>query len=183
VTPSTEGERSSHLLFRSLGAADRPRLMRRARIGFAVAALGIAAMLAGGGGAGAMTITEASAAKAKKTTELELRKSKFGKVLFAGNGRALYMFTSDTAGASNCSGACAAAWPPFHARGKLVAGEGVNRKLLGTTTRANGRKQVTYNGRPLYFYVNDPKGEIFCHHVFEFGGEWLVVRASGKPAP
>jgi hypothetical protein len=44
-------------------------------------------MLAGAGEAGAMTSTEASASKAKKTTEVELRESKFGKVLFAGNGR------------------------------------------------------------------------------------------------
>jgi predicted lipoprotein with Yx(FWY)xxD motif len=156
--------------------------MRRIRIAVTAAALSAAVVLAGGGEAGAMA-TEASAAKAKKTTELELRKSKFGKVLFAGNGRALYLFASDTAGTSNCSGACAAAWPPFLARGKLVGGEGVNRKLIGTTTRANGRKQVTYNGHPLYFYVHDPKGKIFCHNVFEFGGEWLVVRASGNPAP
>lgn len=157
--------------------------MRGARIAVAAAALSAAAMLTAGGEIGSMGATEASAAKAKKTTELELRKSKFGKVLFAGNGRALYMFTSDTAGTSNCSGACAAAWPPFLMRGKLVGGPGVNPNLIGTTTRANGRKQVTYNGHPLYFYVHDPKGKIFCHNVFEFGGEWLVVRGSGNPAP
>jgi predicted lipoprotein with Yx(FWY)xxD motif len=157
--------------------------MRRARIAVAATALGATAMFAGAAEAGAMTTNEPSAAKAKKTTELELRKSKFGKVLFAGNGRALYMFTSDTAGTSNCDGACAAAWPPFYARGKLVGEEGVNRKLLGRTTRSDGRKQVTYNGHPLYFYVHDPKGQILCHNVFEFGGDWLVVRGSGNPAP
>jgi predicted lipoprotein with Yx(FWY)xxD motif len=141
------------------------------------------AMLAGAGEAGAMTSTEASASKANKTTEVELRKSKFGKVLFAGNGRVVYLFTSDTPGTSNCSGPCANAWPPFIARGKLVAGEGVNKKLLGRTTRPDGRQQVTYNGHPLYFYVHDPKGQILCHNVFEFGGDWLVVRKSGNPAP
>jgi predicted lipoprotein with Yx(FWY)xxD motif len=157
--------------------------MRRARIAIAVAALGTTALLTGGGEAGTMAATQAGAAKAKKTTKLELRKSKFGKVLFAGNGRVLYLFTSDTPGTSNCSGDCAAAWPPFYARGKLVAGKGVNRKLLGRTTRANGRKQVTYKGHPLYFYVHDPRGEIICHNVTEFGGDWLVVRKSGNPAP
>lgn len=158
--------------------------MRRARIAVAATALGTAALLAGGGEAGSMAATQASAAgKAKKTTTLELRESKYGKVLFAGNGRALYMFTSDTPGTSNCSGDCAAAWPPFYARGKLVGGPGVNRKLLGRTTRSDGRKQVTYNGHPLYFYVHDPRGQILCHNVFEFGGDWLVVRASGNPAP
>ena len=157
--------------------------MRRARIAVAATALGAGAIFAGGGEVGSMAATQASAAKAKKTTKIQLRESKFGKVLFAGNGRALYLFTSDTPGASNCSGECAAAWPPFYARGKFVAGEGVNRKLLGRTTRPNGRKQVTYRGHPLYFYVHDPRGEILCHNVNEFGGDWLVVRASGKPAP
>lgn len=157
--------------------------MRRARIAVAVTALGTAALLAGGGEAGSMAATQADAAKAKKTTRLELRKSKYGKVLFAGNGRALYLFSSDTPGVSNCSGECAAAWPPFYARGKLVAGDGVNRKLLGRTTRSDGRRQVTYKGHPLYFYVHDPRGQILCHNVFEFGGDWLVVRASGNPAP
>jgi predicted lipoprotein with Yx(FWY)xxD motif len=146
-------------------------------------AVGTMAMLAGAGEPGAMTSTEASASKAKKTTEVELRKSKFGKVLFAGNGRVVYLFTSDTPGTSNCSGACANAWPPFIARGKLVAGEGVNKKLLGRTTRSDGRQQVTYNGHPLYFYIHDPRGQILCHNVFEFGGDWLVVRKSGNPAP
>ncbi len=139
-------------------------------------------MLAGGGEVASMA-APAHAAKAKKTTELELRKSKFGKVLFAGNGRALYMFTSDTAGDEQLLGRLPAAWPPFIARGKLVGGPGVNRNLLGRTTRADGRKQVTYNGHPLYFYVHDPKGQILCHNVFEFGGDWLVVRKSGNPAP
>jgi predicted lipoprotein with Yx(FWY)xxD motif len=155
--------------------------MRRARIPVAVTALGAAAIFAGAGEVGSMAATQATAAK--KTTKVQLRESKFGKVLFAGNGRVLYLFTSDTAGTSNCSGECAAAWPPFYARGKLVAGDGVNRKLLGRTTRPDGRKQVTYKGHPLYFYVHDPRGEILCHNVNEFGGDWLVVRASGKPAP
>jgi hypothetical protein len=42
---------------------------------------------------------------------------------------------------------------------------------------------VTYAGHPLYYYVDDPRNEILCHDVFEFGGDWLVVQASGEPAP
>ena len=39
---------------------------------------------------------------------------------------------------------------------------------------------MTYRGRPLYFYVGeDAPGEIFCQDVFEFGGDWLIVRPSG----
>jgi predicted lipoprotein with Yx(FWY)xxD motif len=157
--------------------------MRRAQIALAVTAFGAATMLAGAGEAGSMAAAQPTAAKAGKTTKLVLRQSRFGKVLFAGNGRVLYLFSSDTPGTSNCSGECAAAWPPFYARGRLIAGDGVNRKLLGKTTRSDGRKQVTYKGHPLYFYVHDPRGEILCHNVNEFGGDWLVVRRSGNPAP
>jgi predicted lipoprotein with Yx(FWY)xxD motif len=158
--------------------------MRGTRIAIAAAALGTATLLAGIGGAGA-TADEmrASAAKAKKKTKLEVHETGFGNILFAGNDRVLYMFTSDGGSGSNCSGECAAAWPPFIARGKLVGGPGVNRKLLGRTTRTDGRKQVTYNGHPLYFYIHDGRNEILCHNVFEFGGDWKVVRKSGNPAP
>ena len=60
------------------------------------------------------------------------------------------------------------------------AGAGVKPSLLGTTKRADGRIQVTYNGRPLYYYVGDPVGQVRCQNVSEFGGLWLVVRANGR---
>jgi predicted lipoprotein with Yx(FWY)xxD motif len=40
--------------------------------------------------------------------------------------------------------------------------------------------QATYAGRPLYYYVGDRKpGQILCQNVVEFGGRWLLLRASG----
>jgi predicted lipoprotein with Yx(FWY)xxD motif len=60
------------------------------------------------------------------------------------------------------------------------AGRGLERTLLGTIRRADGTRQLTYAGRPLYFYVGDKKpGQILCQGVSEFGGDWLVVRPSG----
>jgi predicted lipoprotein with Yx(FWY)xxD motif len=57
----------------------------------------------------------------------------------------------------------------------------VKASLLGTIRRANGSRQVTYAGRPLYYYVGDKKPrQILCQNVSEFGGLWLVVRPSGK---
>ena len=53
--------------------------------------------------------------------------------------------------------------------------------LLGTVKRKNGRRQVSYAGRPLYYYVGDTRrGQILCQDVVEFGGRWLIVRPSGK---
>jgi predicted lipoprotein with Yx(FWY)xxD motif len=107
--------------------------------------------------------------------------SRYGSILFDGRGFALYGFTRDPHGRSVCSGACAKAWPPFLVDRAARAGAGATGSLLGTTTRRDGRLQVTYAGRPLYYYVGDRKpGQILCQNVVEFGGTWLVVRASGK---
>jgi Secreted repeat of unknown function len=52
--------------------------------------------------------------------------------------------------------------------------------LQEATRRADGKLQVTYGGRPLYYYVNDRKpGQVLCQNVPEFGGIWRVVRGSG----
>ena len=54
-------------------------------------------------------------------------------------------------------------------------------RLIGTTRRADGKLQVTYRGRPLYYYVGDRKPrEVRCQNVSEFGGVWLVVRPNGQ---
>ena len=56
----------------------------------------------------------------------------------------------------------------------------MKRSLLGTIRRRDGRRQITYNGRPLYHYVGDKSpGQVLCQNVDEFGGTWLVVRPSG----
>ena len=70
--------------------------------------------------------------------------------------------------------------PPVYTRGEPRAGRGVNVRLLGTIAR-NGRRQVTYAGRPLYFYAHEGRNEVRCQNVYEFRGTWLVVKASGRP--
>jgi predicted lipoprotein with Yx(FWY)xxD motif len=109
-----------------------------------------------------------------------VRSSSFGRILFDGRGFVLYAFTKDPRGKSACSGKCAAAWPPYLVKSKPATGAGVSGKLLGTMRRADGKLQVTYAGRPLYYYVGDQRpGQILCQNVNEFGGLWLVVRANG----
>jgi predicted lipoprotein with Yx(FWY)xxD motif len=106
--------------------------------------------------------------------------SRFGRILFNGRGFVLYGFTRDPRSRSVCSGACATAWPPYIVRSAPRAGAGVRRSLLGTTRRPDGRLQVTYKGRPLYYYVGDrAPGQILCQNVSEFGGLWLVARPNG----
>ena len=128
-----------------------------------------------------MASEASSPAAAEAAATLTVRSSAFGRILFDGRARALYAFTRDPRGRSACSGACAAAWPPYLLRGRLRAGAGVERSLLGTARRANGTRQVTYAGRTLYYYVGDRRvGEVRCQNVREFGGIWLVMRPSGR---
>jgi predicted lipoprotein with Yx(FWY)xxD motif len=129
----------------------------------------------------ALVLVPATMAERSSAPTLKARSSSFGTVLFDGRGFVVYAFTRDH-GRSACYGACAKAWPPFFApKGALRAGTGVKRGLLGTVKRTNGRRQVTYAGRPLYYYVGDKHaGEILCQDVVEYGGRWLVVRPSGK---
>jgi predicted lipoprotein with Yx(FWY)xxD motif len=123
--------------------------------------------------------TGSQTAEAVKPT-LIVRNSRFGRGLFAGNGRVVYGFTRDPRGGkSRCYGECARAWPVYYKAGALRAGPGVKQSLLGTTKRRDGRLQITYNGWPLYYYAHEGPGQILCQNVDEFGGLWLVVRPSG----
>jgi len=116
------------------------------------------------------------------TATLTARNTRYGVMLFDGRGRALYGFTRDRRGGpSQCYGACAQAWPVYFGNGQLRAAKGVKQSLIGTTRRRDGRRQVTYNGWPLYYYVSDRSpGQVTCQNVDEFGGLWLVVRPNGQ---
>jgi hypothetical protein len=75
------------------------------------------------------------------------------------NDMTLYIFTNDTPDTSNCNADCLAKWPPFVSEGTPKLGAGVDAAMVGTATLADGRKIVTYNHMPLYYWVND-KGSI-----------------------
>ena len=121
------------------------------------------------------------AKKAARGTYVKVRKTDYGRILTDGKGRALYLFEKEDTKRPECYGACAKAWPPFYARGKLKAGKGVKQSRIGVTIRREKRTQVTYNGHPLYYYVTDKApGQVTCQNVSEYGGKWLVVAPSGN---
>ena len=109
--------------------------------------------------------------------------SSFGRVLFDANGQVVYVFENDGKNRSACTSAdCVKAWPPVLTREQPSAGRGIDAAFLGTIRRADGMLQVTYNGRPLYFYEHEAPGEIKCHNVDLHGGLWWVVNPRGEPA-
>jgi predicted lipoprotein with Yx(FWY)xxD motif len=124
------------------------------------------------------TTTTTTGAATKGT--VNLGDTALGKVLVNADGRTLYLFTKDTATSSACSGGCASAWPPLTASGTATAGAGLDASKLGTLTRADGGKQVTYGGNPLYTYEADQAaGDVTGHQV---GSVWYAIGPDGKAA-
>ena len=120
-------------------------------------------------------------AQARRRSKLTLIGSRFGRMLADGKGNALYVFTRDKSDSSRCRGDCAHAWPPLKTRRMPTAGSGVRKKLLGITRRRNGSKQVTYNGKPLYYYAHEgAPGTVGCQNVLSFDGRWFVANKKGK---
>ena len=161
------------------------RLTRWSASGAMVAALcfGVACgvgggMPAGGGGGGP------PAPVLKLSTSGAL-----GNYLVDGNGLTLYYFALDLPGngtqapVSNCTGSaadagsCVAFWPIFHAANGPV--QGIGASDVGEFTRADGIKQTTYKGFPLYYFQGDTKAGDINGDASTGGGPtavWFVLR-------
>ena len=129
----------------------------------------------------ALTVaTRAVPSSRQASSSVTARGSSFGRIVFDGRGFALYAFTRDRARHSACVNACANKWPPYVVGHRPNARRGVDASLLGTIMRRDGRRQATYAGKPLYYYVGDRNPlQVLCQNVREFGGLWLVVRPNG----
>jgi predicted lipoprotein with Yx(FWY)xxD motif len=106
--------------------------------------------------------------------------SDLGTFLTGMDGLTLYFFAADAApGVSTCEGDCLTAWPPatVPADGTVAAGEGVA-GVLGLIPAADGSMQVTYDGRPLYYWQGDTEaGQTTGQGV---GDVWWVADVSGN---
>jgi predicted lipoprotein with Yx(FWY)xxD motif len=147
-----------------------------------VAALAVVvALLAALTGAAAANGTSASA-HAARAQQINLRRTSFGKVLVDASGFVVYRFSRDTAKKNTCVtvSECSTTWPALTTSGQPTAGRGVSASLLSTIRLANGQRQVTYAGHPLYRYAAaTERGEAGYGGVKQFGGTWYAVSASG----
>jgi predicted lipoprotein with Yx(FWY)xxD motif len=116
-------------------------------------------------------------------TRITLGESEFGQMLFDSKQQAIYIFENDPKGETVCYDECAEAWPPVFTDGEPKAAQGVKQSLLGTVKRRDGKFQVTYAGKPLYYYAHEGPGEVRCHNVNLNGGLWWVVGPDGKRRP
>lgn len=83
-------------------------------------------------------------------------------------GMTLYTFDKDTGGASVCYDDCAAKWPPYLVAAGETMGEGWTQ-----VDRKDGTKQWAYDGKPLYFFIEDKaKGDKMGDGL---GDVWHVI--------
>jgi predicted lipoprotein with Yx(FWY)xxD motif len=131
----------------------------------------------GYGGASRSTTTQSASGNAT----IAVKSSSLGQILVDGKGMTLYLFEKDTGTTSTCNGSCADFWPPVTTTGAPNAGQGVMAGKLGTTTRSDGKTEVTYNGHPLYYYSGDKKpGDVTGQGLNAFGALWYVLSPGGK---
>ena len=122
-----------------------------------------------------------SGASTAGATVITTAKSSAGTVLTNSSGRAVYLWVKDTGDMSNCNGACAGAWPPVTTTGTATAAGGAHASDIGTITRSDGTKQVTYDGHPLYYFSGDSgPGTATGQGSDSFGAQWWLVAPTGS---
>ena len=145
-----------------------------------LAALTVALAACGGNddeasGTAAPAAPETTAAQEASGATVAVASSRLGEILVDAEGRTLYAFTKDKGDQSACSGECATNWPAL--TGTATAGTGAQASLLSTSMQPNGTSQVTYDGRPLYYFAGDAKpGDTNGQGV---GDVWFVLTADG----
>jgi len=93
--------------------------------------------------------------------------------LVDGHQMSLYISLKDSPGKSTCTGDCLSVWHPLYATGRIIAGTGVEQDRLGVVLLADGSRQVSYLGSPLYLYSKDEKaGDVNGQGL---DGVWYLV--------
>ena len=141
-----------------------------ARQAWSLAALGLLILAGAGTRAGASGPAAPAAPALVKTTSTHM--------LVDARGMALYVYAPDKKNKSVCYGECAEYWPPLI----VPAGTRVPTRMpgltgtFGTTVRTDGKRQVTYDGAPLYRFVKDKKpGDMTGQGLDVAGGYWWLV--------
>jgi predicted lipoprotein with Yx(FWY)xxD motif len=131
--------------------------------------LALAGLISLGSSSGAHATTRAAAALVKTAPT---------QMLVGGRGMTLYVYAPDKKNKSVCYGECAAYWPP------VIVPTGTKvpttmpgiKGTFGVTMRTNGKRQLTYDGAPLYRFVQDKKpGDMTGQGLDVAGGYWWVV--------
>jgi predicted lipoprotein with Yx(FWY)xxD motif len=152
------------------------------RVAIPVAAIALAAAACGSSSSAKTTPAAAATNATGSSVTLDTKSGSVGTYLTDGSGRSLYEFAPDTSSMSNCTGACVSAWPPLISRSPTTAGSGVTASDIGSITRSDGRKQVTYKSHPLYYFSGDSSaGQTSGQGRTAFGAKWWLLTPAGAP--
>ncbi|MFJ4171851.1 hypothetical protein ACIPY3_20280 [Paenarthrobacter sp. NPDC089714] len=160
------------------------------QLSLGIGALALVAALAGCGGSPGTSTSPTSASSAAASSaaasssptaaaEMKVASSSAGQIVVDSKGMSLYFFTKDVkdSGTSACTGACLAAWPVFTTTADAPTVDGVT-GTVGTIATPDGKKQVTLNGMPLYYYAKDKApGDVTGQGV---SNVWYLVSPSGE---
>jgi len=158
------------------------RLPMPVKLGVPVAAglLAAACGTAAGSTTGSTAAGTPASSGSSTATVIESHAGSAGAFLTNSSGRAVYLWAADSMNKSMCSGACAGAWPPVTSKGQVTAANGAKAADLGTITRSDGTKQVTYLGHPLYYFAGDSgPGQTNGQGSDSFGAKWWLVAPAG----
>ncbi len=96
-----------------------------------------------------------------------------GNILTDTDGKSLYFFSLDHQEAASCVDDCVTNWPIFYTE-KLVLPEGLLATDFASIVRSDGKKQSTYKGWPLYYFVNDETaGDTNGDNI---GNVWFIAK-------
>jgi predicted lipoprotein with Yx(FWY)xxD motif len=118
-----------------------------------------------------------------RSAKLKLRQTSVGTILVNGGGLTVFAFTRDSRNHDRCASisGCTSIWPLVTTTARPTLGAGVKRSLVGTIKLADGTRQVTYAGHPLYTYIGSSgPGDTSYVGAHQFGGTWLALSAAGR---
>jgi predicted lipoprotein with Yx(FWY)xxD motif len=175
--------------------------MKQRVLGAGLAILALSAALTGCGGGGttpaasspavtggapaasatapAGSVSSSATSTASAGVDLKTASSSAGTIVVDSKGMSLYFFTKDVkdSGTSACTGGCLTAWPPLTTTSDKPKVEGVT-GTVGTIPTPEGKKQVTLNGLPLYYFAKDTKpGDVLGQGVNDV---WYLADPSGE---
>ena len=155
--------------------SSNPRNRRRALLILGIAALAIAAVVAG------LLATRSSGADSQTVVKTEKNARLGSTILVTLPGRTLYSLSAERNGRFICTDTtCLSLWKPLRVpRGMTPTGV----KGLSLVTRPDHTRQVAYKGAPLYTFTQDKHAGDVKGNGFRDVGVWRPITVKGTSTP
>jgi predicted lipoprotein with Yx(FWY)xxD motif len=125
------------------------------------------------GGLSGLVVVEGAAGAATTVVVSTTKNAKLGTILVSG--KTVYTLKASK---TPCTTECLQVWPALtlpQGVTMATAGKGVHASKLGTAMGSNGALQVTYAGKPLYWFSGDKSAGQVHGNVTDTWGRWSTV--------